>query len=104
MKMLIIIFVSFICTNTTPVTGLNGVYFRKSNQRYVNLGWGKSYPNTVTYYNTIKRNGVIVADNYFEQYNRISIPVESNFQSATFSVTQTVNGVESVESFVTVSR
>lgn len=101
----LILFIAFLSVNfTEPVMSFHGVYFRQGNKAYVNLGWWTTYSSNVTYYNTIRKNGVIVAQNYYDQYNRISIPVPTKFTSATYSITQTVNGVESAQTFTTVTK
>jgi hypothetical protein len=103
MKALILFF--FLAVTTTPqVIGFNGVHFKQSGQNYINLGWSTSLNNTQPYYNTIKQNGVVIADGYFEQYNRISIPVANNYTTATYSITQTYNGVTSAPVYTTVTK
>ena len=91
--------------NTTPqVIGFNGVHFKQGGQNYVNLGWSTSLNNTQPYYNTIKQNGVVIASGYYEQYNRISIPVAPSYTTATYSITQTYNGVTSAPVYTTVTK
>ena len=102
MKALILFF--FLATTTPQVIGFNGVHFKQSGQNYINLGWSTSLNNTQPYYNTIKQNGVVIADGYFEQYNRISIPVANNYTTATYSITQTYNGVTSAPVYTTVTK
>jgi len=80
---------------TEPVNNLNGVYNHVGNQYWVSLGW---FSNQLpyTYTNTVKYGNTTVATNYYNLYNQITIPVTRRFRSGTFSVSQTVNGVESV--------
>ncbi len=103
MKTLAII-LFFMCTITPQVIGFNGVQFKQGGQNYINLGWSTSLNNTQSYYNTIKQNGVIIADGYYEQYNRISIPVAPNYTTATYSITQTYNGETSAPVYTTVTK
>lgn len=81
--------------NVLPVFALSGLHNKVKGKEYVNLGWYTDYdfPTFQPYYNTIRRNGVIVGDNYFEQFNRFSLRVENGFGGDWFSVTQTVIGV-----------
>jgi hypothetical protein len=81
--------------NVLPVYQLNGLHNKKSGKEYVNLQWYTDYdfPTFQPYYNTIRRNGVIVGDNYTETFNRFGMRVENGFGGAWFSVTQTVIGV-----------
>lgn len=105
MKKLIILSVFAMCLSFTnyiePPMNFNGVYYGQQGARVVNLGWNSNYPNRT---HIIKRNGVIIASGYFEQYNRISIPVEANFKSARFSMSQTVNGETSSEVYTIVTK
>jgi len=98
------LFLFIAMTSTPQVIGLNGVYFKQGNQHYVNLGWGTSLNSTQPYYNTIRQGSTVIANGYSEPYNRISIPVLGTFQSGTYSVTQTYNGVESAPQFVTITK
>jgi len=100
----IILFLFIAMTSTPQVIGLNGVYFKQGNQHYVNLGWGTSLNSTQPYYNTIRQGSTVIADGYSEPYNRISITVTPSFTTATYSVTQTYNGVESSPKYVTVVK
>jgi len=80
---------------TEPVNNLNGVYNHVGNQYWVSLGWfTQQLPYTYT--NTVKYGNTIVATNYYNLYNQITIPVTRRFRSGTFYVSQTFNGVESV--------
>lgn len=91
-----------LCTVTIePPTNFNGVFSGNQSQKFVNLGWNSPYVGA-TY--TIKRNGFIVATGTNRQVNIVSIPVESNFKQATFSISQTVDGVQSSEVFTTVRK
>jgi len=80
---------------TEPVNNLNGTYYHSGNYYSVTIGW---FSNQLpyTYTNTVKYGNTIVATNYYNLYNQITIPVTRRFRSGTFSVSQTVNGVESV--------
>jgi len=80
---------------TEPVNNLNGTYYHSGNTYSITLGW---FTNQLpyTYTNTVKYGNTIVATNYYNLYNQITIPVTRRFRSGTFSVSQTVNGVESV--------
>jgi len=80
---------------TEPVNNLNGTYYHSGNTYSITLGWfTQQLPYTYT--NTVKYGNTIVATNYYNLYNQITIPVTRRFRSGTFSVSQTVNGVESV--------
>lgn len=88
-----------------PVNNLNGVYYQRKSTRVVNLGFYTNYdfPTFQEHYFTIKRNGVVVANNYTS--TTISIPVTSGFTSGTFTVSQTVVGLgTSAEASVVVSK
>ena len=78
-----------------PVYGANGLWNKKGNKYYVNIQWytNYDYPTFQPYYNTITLDGVVVADNYTEQFNRFSIQVPRSWTSGTFTITQTVIGV-----------
>lgn len=89
-----------------PVYGQNGLWNKVGSKYYVNIQWLTTYdfPTYQPYYNTITLDGVVVADNYTEQFNRFSIRVPRSWQSGTFTITQTVIGVgtsEAVTLFVT---
>jgi len=80
---------------TEPVNNLNGTYYHSGNYYSVSLGWfTQQLPYTYT--NTVKYGNTIIATNYYNLYNQITIPVTRRFRSGTFYVSQTVNGVESV--------
>jgi len=80
---------------TEPVNNLNGTYYHSGNTYSITLGWfTQQLPYTYT--NTVKYGNTIVATNYYNLYNQITIPVTRRFRSGTFYVSQTVNGVESV--------
>ena len=92
-------------TYVEPVNNLSGVYYQRKSARVVNLGFYTNYdaPTFQPHYFTIKRNGIIVANNYTSTI--ISIPVNSAYVSSTFSVSQTVVGVgTSAEVSVVVSK
>lgn len=96
-------------TEVTPVYNLNGLYNRVKGKHYVNIQWYSDYgfPNLAytPHYVTIKRDGVVVASNYQEQFNRFGIQVPSNWQQSTFEVTQTVIGIgTSQPSYVTIYK
>lgn len=96
-------------TEVTPVYNLNGLYNRVKGKHYVNIQWYSDYgfPNLAytPHYVTIKRDGVVVASNYQEQFNRFGVQVPSNWQQSTFEVTQTVIGAgTSQPSYVTIYR
>ena len=86
---------------TEPVTNFNGVYYGQQGNRVVTLGWNTQYVGSPY---TIKRNGTVIANGYNQQVNIKTFEVESNFKRATFSISQTVNGVTSQEVFTTVSK
>ncbi len=91
-----------LCTATIePPFNFNGVFSGNQSQKMVNLGWNTVHIGA-TY--TIKRNGQVVKQGYNEQVNVVSIPVESNFKQATFSISQSVFGEVSPEVFVTVKK
>jgi len=93
MKLLLLL---LLCINTTePIQGLNGVFFRKGNYYMVNVGWWSTYFDNVTCTYKVKYNGIVIAENY--DTNIISIPVTKDFRSGTFTVSQTVNGISSIE-------
>jgi len=77
---------------TEPVNNLNGVYYSVQNNGMVNLGWFTTYYN---YTNTVKRRNEVIATDYFNINNQISIPVQRGFSKDTFYVSQTVNGIQS---------
>jgi len=91
-----------LCTATIePPFNFNGVFYGNQNVKLVNLGWNSPYVGA-NY--TIKRNGVTVKQGINQPYNVVSINVESNYKVATFSITQTVDGVTSGEVLTTVRR
>ncbi len=91
-----------LCTTTIePPFNFNGVFYGNQNVKLVNLGFntrhiGANYK--------IKRNGVIVRTGVTQQVNVVSIPVESNFKQATFSISQSVSGEVSQEVFTVVRK
>jgi len=92
-----------------PVYNMNGLYNKIKNKHYVNIQWltpyGFPYPTITPHYVTIKMDGVIVANNYTETYNRFSIQVSANWQQSTFEVTQTLIGVGvSAPTYITVYK
>lgn len=96
-------------SQVTPVYNLNGLYSKTKGKHYVNIQWYTDYgfPNLfyTPHYITIKKDGILVADFYQEQFNRFSVQVPSNWQQSTFEVTQTVQGLGvSAPAFVTVYR
>ena len=91
-----------LCTTTIePPFNFNGVFYGNQNVKLVNLGWNSPYVGA-NY--TIKRNGVTVKQGVNQPYNVVSINVESNYKVATFSITQTVDGVTSGEVLTTVRK
>jgi len=91
-----------LCTSTIePPYNFNGVFYGNQNVKLVNLGFNTRHIGA-NY--TIKRNGAIVRTGVTQQVNVVSIPVESNFKRATFSISQTVNGESSIEVFTTVRK
>jgi len=91
-----------LCTTTIePPTNFNGIFWGNQSQKLVNLGWNSPYVGA-TY--QIKRNGAIVKQGVNQPYNVVSIPVESNFKQATFSISQSVDGVSSQEIFTVVRK
>lgn len=91
-----------LCTATieTP-TNFNGVFWGNQNQKLVNLGFNTQYIGAQF---TIKRSGQIVVQGITQQVNVVSIPVESNFKQATFSISQSVDGVTSQEVYTVVRK
>jgi len=104
MKTLAIILLFILTSTTPPVTGLSYVYVKDTNKYFLNLGWGTSLNSTEDYYNTIRRNGVIIVDGYYNPINRISLEVPFNHPGGNYSVTQTYNGVESQPTYVIVPK
>jgi len=91
-----------LCTTTIePPFNFNGVFYGNQNIKLVNLGWNTRHIGADY---TIKRNGVIVRTGVTQQVNVVSIPVESNFKQATFSISQSVDGESSQEVFTTVRK
>jgi hypothetical protein len=84
-----------------PPTNFNGVFYGQRNSRVVNLGWNSPYVNAPY---TIKQDGTIVKTGFNQPYNVTSINVDSNFKQATFSITQTVDGITSQEVYTTVKK
>ena len=82
-----------------PVYNANGLWNKTRNRYFVNIQWYTDYdfPTYQPYYNTITLNGVVVADNYYEPFNRFSIEVDRYWQSGMFTITQTVVGVGTSE-------
>jgi hypothetical protein len=86
---------------TEPPFNFNGVYYGQQNSRVVNLGWNSPYVGAAY---TIKRNGAVIRTGTNQPYNVVSINVEPNYKSSTFSISQTVNGETSQEVFTTVRK
>lgn len=82
-----------------PVYNANGLWNKTRNRYFVNIQWYTDYdfPTYQPYYNTITLNGVVVADNYYEAFNRFGIEVDRNWTSGTFTISQTVIGVGTSE-------
>ena len=86
-------------TIVQPVYNANGLWNKSRNRYFVNIQWYTDYdfPTYQPYYNTITLNGVVVADNYYEPFNRFGVEVDRNWQSGTFTISQTVIGVGTSE-------
>jgi hypothetical protein len=100
MKTLLITLLLYTATIEPPFN-FNGVYYGQQNSRVVNLGWNSPYVGAAY---TIKRNGTVVKTGVNQPYNVVSINVEPNYKTATFSISQTVNGETSQEVFTTVRK
>lgn len=92
-----------------PVYGMNGLYNRVKKKHYVNIQWYSQYGYPLYMYNdpctvTILMDGVQVATNYSEQFNRFSVEVSNQWTQSTFEVRQVVNGVVSEPTFLTVYK
>lgn len=81
------------------VYGANGLWNKQRNRYFVNIQWYTDYdfPTYQPYYNTITLNGVVVADNYYEPFNRFGIEVDRNWTSGAFTISQTIIGVGTSE-------
>jgi len=97
-----ILLLVLLCTTTIePPFNFNGVFYGNQNVKLVNLGFNTTHVGA-NY--TIKRNGAIVRTGVTQQVNVVSIPVESNFKQATFSISQSVDGETSSEVYTVVRK
>jgi len=91
-----------LCTSAIePPFNFNGVFWGNQSQKLVNLGFNTTHIGA-NY--TIKRNGAIVRTGVTQQVNVVSIPVESNFKQANFSISQSVEGLSSAEVYTVVRK